>query len=196
METSRPYGIAQIREASPRGDWTGLPSDPATPTRPGPAEAGPIRLSLDAVPEANRADTLRELIARSGIHYDVAEPAYDGVPAGRLLAIKQDIAGLLDRADLSVAALAARHACTPRFIQRLFASAGTTFTEYVLAQRLARARAILVDPRRAGEKVSTVAYDCGFGNVSYFNRAFRRRYGAAPSETRAQARDDAADRLM
>jgi AraC-like DNA-binding protein len=37
-----------------------------------------------------------------------------------------------------------------------------------------------------------IAYDCGFGDVSYFNRVFRRRYGAAPSDVRAQARQAAA----
>jgi AraC-like DNA-binding protein len=65
---------------------------------------------------------------------------------------------------------------------------GTTFTEYVVAQRLARAHRMLIDPRCDGEKISTVAYDCGFGDVSYFNRVFRRSYGAAPSDVRAQAR--------
>jgi AraC-like DNA-binding protein len=71
----------------------------------------------------------------------------------------------------------------------MFESEGTTFTEHVLAQRLARAHRVLVDPRRSGEKISAVAYDCGFGDVSYFNRAFRQRYGAAPSDVRAQARE-------
>jgi AraC-like DNA-binding protein len=47
------------------------------------------------------------------------------------------------------------------------------------------------DPRRSGEKISTVAYDCGFGDVSYFNRMFRRSYGATPSDIRALARQAA-----
>jgi AraC-like DNA-binding protein len=114
-----------------------------------------------------------------------------GLRAARLHAIKQDIATHLDQADLSVSALAARLHCTPRFVQRLFETEGTTFTEYVLAQRLSRAHRMLTDPRRAGEKISAIAYDCGFGDVSYLNRAFRRRYGAAPSDVRAQARQAA-----
>jgi AraC-like DNA-binding protein len=114
-----------------------------------------------------------------------------GLRAARLNAIKQDIAKNLDQTELSVAALAARHHCTPRFVQRLFETEGTTFTEYVLAQRLARARRRLTDPRSDGEKISAVAYDCGFGDVSYFNRVFRRQYGATPSDLRAQAQQDA-----
>jgi AraC-like DNA-binding protein len=111
--------------------------------------------------------------------------------AARLHAIKEDIAGHLDQPDLSVLALAERHHCTPRFVQRLFEMEGTTFTEYVLSRRIARAHGMLTDPRYAREKISAVAYDCGFGDISYFNRTFRRHYGAAPSEVRAQAGEDA-----
>jgi AraC-like DNA-binding protein len=110
-----------------------------------------------------------------------------GLRAARLQAIKQDIGRHLDRPDLSVAALAQRHGCTPRLVQRLFEEEGSTFTEYVLAQRLGRAYRMLADPRRRADKIRVVALDCGFGDVSYFNRVFRRRYGAAPSDVRAQA---------
>ena len=109
-----------------------------------------------------------------------------GLRAARLQAIKDDIARNLGDAGLSVAALAARHALTQRFVQRLFEAEGTTFTDYVLSQRLVRAHRRLSDPRRSGEKISTVALDCGFNDVSYFNRAFRRRYGMAPSDVRSQ----------
>jgi AraC-like DNA-binding protein len=111
-----------------------------------------------------------------------------GLRAARLAAVKQDIARHLDQADLSVSALAARHSCTPRSVQRLFETEGTTFTEYVQAQRLARAYRMLSDPRREGEKITVIAYDAGFSDVSYFNRMFRRQYGAAPSDIRTPAR--------
>jgi AraC-like DNA-binding protein len=58
----------------------------------------------------------------------------------------------------------------------------------LLAQRLVRAHRLLTDPRYASQKVSTIALDVGFGDLSYFNRAFRRRYDMAPSELRAAAR--------
>ena len=40
---------------------------------------------------------------------------------------------------------------------------------------------------RTAEKIAGIALDAGFGDLSYFNQAFRRRYGAAPSDVRAQA---------
>jgi AraC-like DNA-binding protein len=110
-----------------------------------------------------------------------------GLRAARLHTIKQDIARNLDQPDLSIAALVLRHRCTPRFIQRLFESEGTSFTDYVLTQRLACAHRLLTDPRRDGEKISAIALDAGFGDVSYFNRAFRQRYGDTPSGVRMRA---------
>jgi AraC-like DNA-binding protein len=107
-----------------------------------------------------------------------------GARAARLRAIKADIAANLD-GKLSVASLAARHRMTPRLIQMLFEAEGTTCTEYILVQRLARAHRMLADPLRAGEKIAEIAFEAGFGDLSYFNRAFRRRYGIVPSDARA-----------
>jgi AraC-like DNA-binding protein len=127
-----------------------------------------------------------DLIATAvGATRDAAEQARGrGLRAARLHAIKQDIARNLAQADLSVAQLARRHGCTPRFIQRLLESEGTSFTEYLLAQRLARAHRMLTDPRRSDEKISMIALDVGFSDLSYFNRTFRRRYGDTPSGIR------------
>jgi AraC-like DNA-binding protein len=46
---------------------------------------------------------------------------------------------------------------------------------------------MLRDPCLGGYSISSVAYDVGFGDLSYFNRALRRRYGATPSEIRQSA---------
>jgi transcriptional regulator GlxA family with amidase domain len=86
---------------------------------------------------------------------------------------------------LSLAMIAARHSCTPRLVQRLFEAEHTTFTDYVLSLRLTRAHRMLTDPRRASEKISSIAFDAGFADVSYFNRAFRQHYGDTPSSVRA-----------
>ena len=53
--------------------------------------------------------------------------------------------------------------------------------------RLARAHRMLTDPRHVGRPVSAIAFDVGFGDLSHFNRTFRRRYGATPSDVRAAA---------
>lgn len=144
-----------------------------------------------AVPELRRQAVvhIHDLIALAiGATRDATEIAKSrGARAARLRAIKEDIATWLDQPDLSAATVAARHRVKPRWIQRLFESEGTTFTAYVLTQRLARAHRLLTNPLHANQKVSTIALDIGFGDLSYFNRAFRRHYGMTPSELRAVA---------
>jgi AraC-like DNA-binding protein len=111
-----------------------------------------------------------------------------GVRAARLHAIKTEILNGLDRHDLSLAGLAARHGVTPRRLQMLFESDGTTFSRFLLDQRLACAHRMLSNPRLAERTISAIAYEAGFGDLSHFNRAFRRRYGGTPSDVRARAR--------
>jgi AraC-like DNA-binding protein len=108
-----------------------------------------------------------------------------GVRAARLRAVKDDIAAHLEHGDLSVGAVAARHRVTARYVQKLFEHENTTFSEYVLGERLACAHRLLSDPRRAGEKIASVAFAAGFGDVSTFYRAFRRQYGVLPTDVRA-----------
>lgn len=43
---------------------------------------------------------------------------------------------------------------------------------------------MLSDARFADRGISAVAYDVGFSDLSYFNRVFRRRFGATPSDVR------------
>ncbi|MDK3019763.1 helix-turn-helix domain-containing protein [Pseudodonghicola flavimaris] len=71
-----------------------------------------------------------------------------------------------------------------RTLQRAFACAGMTPTDYLLRRRLERACQLLIERCRAGSKrlVSTIAYECGFNDVSYFNRQFRRAFGCSPGQ--------------
>ena len=60
-----------------------------------------------------------------------------------------------------------------------------SFTEFVVGRRLAKAHALLTDRRFANQPIGSIALEVGFANHSYFNRSFRGRYGASPSEVRA-----------
>lgn len=48
--------------------------------------------------------------------------------------------------------------------------------------RLTRAAGFLIEGE---ETVTAVAQRCGFDNLSYFNRLFRRKYGMTPGEYRS-----------
>jgi AraC-like DNA-binding protein len=43
---------------------------------------------------------------------------------------------------------------------------------------------MLPDPHHNRLKISDIAYACGFNEVSYFNRCFRRRFGSTPGQFR------------
>ena len=115
-----------------------------------------------------------------------------GARAARLRAIKDEVARRAHEHGLSIGAIARRLHLTPRCIQLMFEGDGTTFTEFVLDERLARAHRMLASAACADRKISAIAYDAGFGDLSYFIRAFRRRYGALPSDVRMRAQSIAA----
>ena len=113
-----------------------------------------------------------------------------GVPAARLRAIKADIVKNLTDRNLSIDTIARRHGITPRYVSMLFDGDATTFSEFVLVKRLNHAHRMLINPRFSNHTVSSVAFEAGFGDLSYFNRAFRRLYGATPSDVRARAQSE------
>lgn len=114
-----------------------------------------------------------------------------GIRAARLRAIMADITANVGNCDLTVAAVARRQCVTPRYVHKLFEGEGLTFSTFVLGRRLSRAHRMLSDQRLGDRSISSVAFDVGFGDISYFNRAFRRRYNATPSEIRNSAGSDA-----
>jgi AraC-like DNA-binding protein len=107
-----------------------------------------------------------------------------GVRAARLNTIKADIMTHLHEEGLSVHDVARRHGVTPRYVQLLFDDAGQTFSEFVIERRLAKAHRMLADPAYAEWTISAIAFEVGFSNLSWFNRTFRRKYGASPSDIR------------
>ena len=130
------------------------------------------------------------LVMTLGATGDAAEAAKGrGLRAARLKAMKDDVVRQLEDPALSVRTIAALHKVTPRYVQKLFEDSGETFTEFVIGQRLARANRLLMNPRLMDRTVTSIALEVGFGDLSYFNRAFRKRFGATPSDVRALARD-------
>ena len=109
----------------------------------------------------------------------------------RLAAIKADIVANIALRELSAAWIAARHGVSPSHVRRLFAIEQVTFSAFVLDYRLARAHTILSDEESLDRTISSIAYALGFGDLSYFNRTFRRQFGARPSDVRAAALADA-----
>ena len=87
---------------------------------------------------------------------------------------------------LSLGALARQAGLSPYHFLRSFQQfTGLTPHQYVLRARLREAAVRLVS---GTDRVLDVALDCGFGDVSNFNRAFRAEFGASPGAYRAKVR--------
>jgi AraC-like DNA-binding protein len=106
-----------------------------------------------------------------------------GLRAARMQAIRTDIGQNL-AGDVTVAALSARHRLSPRYIRKLFEGENTSLSQFVLSQRLTRVHRMLTDPRYASLTIGGIAFAVGFGDLSTFNRDFRRRFGVTPSDVR------------
>jgi AraC-like DNA-binding protein len=111
-----------------------------------------------------------------------------GVAAVRRAAILREIETFIADPNLSATAIARRFSITPRYLRLLLEETGRSFSEHVLEKRLEHAAALLRDPRQQDRKISAIAFACGFSDLSYFNRVFRRYYGATPSDIREAAR--------
>ena len=109
-----------------------------------------------------------------------------GMRAARLDAILREIAtGYLDP-FFSVGVVSAKLRLSPRYIQDLLHTTGSGFSERVLELRLQHSVGLLAHASAgAMRKVSDIAYSCGFNDLSYFHRCFRRRFGMTPSGVRA-----------
>jgi AraC-like DNA-binding protein len=69
-----------------------------------------------------------------------------------------------------------------RYLQRVFAEAGTTPGRFLLARRLD----VAAERLRSGKRwsITDIALECGFNDLSYFSRTFRRRFGVSARDYR------------
>ncbi|MEM9047891.1 MAG: AraC family transcriptional regulator [Pseudomonadota bacterium] len=97
---------------------------------------------------------------------------------GRAVAyIRDNLAG-----DVRIQALAEEAAMSPAHFSRAFrARMGTSPLQFVIAQRLALATALL---RESALSVAQIAHRVGYTDVARFGQHFRRQYGATPAAFR------------
>ncbi len=142
---------------------------------------------LDALGQRAVAQNLSDLVGHfieTGARL-TNEPWQRGVSAARLSLLKADILRNLD-STLTIDAVARANGLSARQAQRMFESSGTTFSEFVLEQRLLMARRLLLHESARYRKVSDIALSVGFNDLSHFNRSFKKRFGVTPSDVRIE----------
>ena len=84
--------------------------------------------------------------------------------------------------NISLKELATTYQKNEKYLGRLFQKElGTSFHEYLMQLRLHKAESLLLQGR---DNIIDIAFDCGFNNISYFNRSFKKKHGMTPKEYR------------
>jgi AraC-like DNA-binding protein len=107
-----------------------------------------------------------------------------GLFAARIAAIRSEVSRNATNPDFSVHDVAHQLGISPGYIRKLLASGNQRFTDLVRSTRLDLAHRMLLTPHRRHVDITQIAYESGFNDISYFNRCFRQRFGATPSEVR------------
>src|SRR6185369_11457135 len=150
---------------------------------------GELPPSLRLAPLAATAEAARE--TGDGIAYEEAAVGLAGVAASALTGDEKRVGRAVRRIEaeaseaMTLGALADEANLSPYHFLRSFRRiAGMTPYQYVLRTRLHRAAVRL---RTSDDPVSAIAFDAGFGDLSTFNRRFRRVMGASPAVYRRDA---------
>ena len=101
-----------------------------------------------------------------------------------MLRIKDYIGQRLYDPGLRPPEIAAAANISVRYLHKLFEAEHRSVSQYIKGLRLERSRRELLDPRLADRSIATVAFACGFGDLSGFNRAFKDAYGTSPRKLR------------
>lgn len=104
-----------------------------------------------------------------------------GIRAARHAAVLREIERNIRDSRLSAASVAEKLGVTPRYVHFLLEESGRTFSEHVLVRRLKMVEAQLSDIEKGNLKISVIARDAGFTDMSYFNRRFRSHFGDTPT---------------
>jgi AraC-like DNA-binding protein len=106
-------------------------------------------------------------------------------PAARRILFEQvcaQICSMIADPDLTISAAADGVHMAPRTLQTLFQSHGTSFTAFVIEQRLLLADRLLARGRNM--TVTEIAYAVGFSDLSHFSRMYHRRFGLTARDRR------------
>jgi AraC-like DNA-binding protein len=120
-------------------------------------------------------------------HGALGETDLSAVADARLHAALEHITTRFQDPALSVVAVAKSQGISVRYLQGLLETSGRSFTERVTELRLQKAFALLTEAGEDARRISDIALEAGFSDISHFNRLFRARFGDTPSAVRSGA---------
>jgi AraC-like DNA-binding protein len=132
-----------------------------------PCAAAKLAASVMDIIAASVETEFRGVMGMSDRHNNILQRAKDYIQAN------------LGDSDLDVEHVSNAICVSPRTLNRLFASDGTTAARWLWQKRLEASHASLTEGR--AQHIADVAVACGFSDFSHFSRAFRQAYGVAPN---------------
>jgi AraC-like DNA-binding protein len=87
--------------------------------------------------------------------------------------------------EFSTCVLAQRLGMSSRYVQVLLKDSNLSASDRIKELRLRKAWEMLQQEDARRLKISDVALSCGFNELSYFHRCFRKRFGISPAKFRA-----------
>ena len=112
------------------------------------------------------------------------EGGADRLMDARMAAIYSEIDEHFTESSFSIEQCAAKLGLSVRYIQSLCERNDTSFTAEIKRRRLSKAQRMLSDPTNNHMAITDIALDCGFNDISHFNRTFRSVIGDSPSGVR------------
>jgi AraC-like DNA-binding protein len=158
----------------------------------GPAAvlSGFIRSAWEQLVERNDTESKEWPPSASGMIWELLARVVQGeraIARSRADELRRWAAALVDARlsdpGFSSSALADALDISARYLQRVFAEAGTTPARFLLARRLDAAAERLRHGRKFSS-ITAIALECGFNDLSYFSRSFRRRFGVSARDYR------------
>ena len=128
------------------------------------------------------SDLLLQIDQVSGDVLDDAQRG--GLRSVRLRAVLMILEKRFSEPDFSTHRLAAAAGLSERYVNELLYEDGAGFSARLNELRLRKAADLLA--HSAERRISDIAFACGFNDLSYFNRCFRRRFGLTPSAARGR----------
>jgi AraC-like DNA-binding protein len=118
--------------------------------------------------------------------HPIGESSESAIVATRLAGALDYITSHFLDTELSLTKVARSLRISPRYLQRLLESSGRSFTAHVTELRLKRAFTLLTSQCGDKVRISDIALQSGFSDISHFNRLFRSRFRGTPSDVRAR----------
>ncbi|MEH6499710.1 MAG: acetamidase/formamidase family protein [Pseudoalteromonas distincta] len=117
------------------------------------------------------------------------------VQLAHLRRVCRSVDSRLDEPDLHIEQIARQEGLSARYVQKLFKSSGTTFSEYLKSRRIQHCCMDLANPALAQFSIAQLCYRWGFNDAANFSRAFSQYTGMSPRAYRASPPSDLHDQL-